>query len=60
MRSHHTPKRKHARGGSLITKAREYRRTNLEIARAVLDEPAKHDVLTIEWARLVVGKEEAV
>lgn len=60
MRFNHKPARGKPSGGNLITKAQEHKRTNLEIARAVLDDPAKHDLLTLEWARLVVGKAEAV
>lgn len=58
MRTNSKPARGKPRGGNLIAKAQEHKRTNLEIARAVLDDPARHDPLTLEWARLVVGKVE--
>jgi hypothetical protein len=60
MQDHHNPGRRTTRRTKTISqRADEHKATNIEVARRVLDDPSQHDPLTVEWARLVLGKEAA-
>lgn len=61
MRNHPIPRARGPRGGDLKSQAEKHKAKNIEVAEAVLADPDKHPILTVEWARLTLGlaKEEA-